>query len=73
MNYIPTEEQAYVRDTNSGALLNTDDHGLEIYRARRAKHKQDRTLQLRVETIEANMVEMKSDLAEILRILKEKG
>mgnify|MGYP007090102891 CR=1 FL=1 len=56
----------YVKDTNSGAILNTNVRALEAYRTKREKQK---SLENRVASLENNINELKSLL---LAVLSEK-
>ena len=67
MTFLKIEDAPdYVKDTNSGAILNTNVRALEAYRTKREKQK---SLENRVASLENNINELKSLL---LAVLSEK-
>jgi hypothetical protein len=66
-NYIKIEDAPdLVKDTNSGAVLNTNVQALEAYRKRREKLNKVDTLENRVASLEENINELKSLLIAVL-------
>jgi|SaaInlStandDraft_1057018.scaffolds.fasta_scaffold15934_2 hypothetical protein len=62
MSYIPTEVSNLVKDTESGALLNTDKNALQAYKMRRKNAS-------RINTIESDVADVKEELSEIRSLL----
>jgi hypothetical protein len=62
MSYIPTEVSNLVKDTESGALLNTDKNALHAYKMRRKNAS-------RINTIESDVADVKEELSEIRSLL----
>ena len=61
---VPIKDQdALVRDNESGAVLNTDLHALKSYRAKRDR---DRKMQKEFEQMKDDMSEIKSLLAQLV-------
>ena len=61
---VPIKDQdALVRDNESGAVLNTDLHALKSYRAKRDR---DRKMQKEFEQMKDDMSEIKSLLAQFV-------
>ena len=66
-NYLKIEDAPdLVKDTNSGAVLNTNVQALEAYRKRREKLNKTEQLENRVTTIENTLNELKSLLIAVL-------
>ncbi len=65
MALLQTEVVHYVKDTSSGALLNTDDKGYELHKQqRRRRIEEKQSLETRMQTLENNV-------ALILQLLQE--
>jgi hypothetical protein len=64
IKYIKTNQKNLVRDIDSKALINTDVEGYEMYKTIRNERK-------KMQELEHNMTEVKSELAAI-RMLLEK-
>ena len=62
MKIVQTQAHGIVKDTSSGALLNTDRSALE---ARKLRKKNS----LRVENVEQDVLEIKSELEQIRSLL----
>lgn len=62
MSYIPTDVSNLIKDTETGALLNTDKNALQAYKMRRYSAS-------RIDTIESDVGEVKKELAEIRSLL----
>lgn len=62
MSYIPTDVSNLIKDTETGALLNTDKNALQAYKMRRYNAS-------RIDTIESDVGEVKKELAEIRSLL----
>jgi hypothetical protein len=61
---VKTERQGIFR-TPEGLLVNKDNDGLRAYKAKKAKEK-------KIYEVEAEVVAIKSDLAEIKELLKQR-
>lgn len=62
MTIVQTQAANIVKDTSSGALLNTDRNALEARRARKKSV-------LKVEAVEKDVLEIKTELEEIRSLL----
>ena len=67
MARIATENKGIVRDTNSHALINTDRHALEMYKAKRESDKKANEIVKDVQNLKADMIEIKQLLYSLTR------
>ena len=66
-NYLKIEDAPdLVKDTNSGAVLNTNVQALEAYRKRREKFSKVDELENKVVSLEQNINELKSLIVAVL-------
>jgi hypothetical protein len=67
--YIPVEGTKYVRDTENGAILNTDINELNAYKLkkqiREKETKEKEEMKRRIENLESNIQDIKNILIEI--------
>lgn len=66
-DYLKIEDAPdLVKDTKSGAILNTNVRALEAYRKQREKSSKVETLETRVQSLENTLQELKSLLTAVL-------
>lgn len=71
MEHLQTDVISYVRDPITGALLNNDNDGLQMYKARRAQRRRNIELGDRVATLESELCEVKDQLSEAVGLLRK--
>ena len=62
--YVQTEDKAFIRDTRTRALLNTDLAALERHRAKR-RHNQE--FQNKIYTLETEVADLKALVHELMK------
>ena len=67
MARVATEDKGLVRDTNSGAVINTDKAAFSMYKARREHDKKANDLVKEVTDLKQDMHEIKQMLHSIIR------
>ena len=67
MPKVATEDKHLVRDTNSGAVINTDKAAFNMYKARRAHDKKANDIANDVANLKQDMNEIKQMLHSIIR------
>jgi hypothetical protein len=71
MTYQKTKIEGFVKDSETGAILNTQVSQLDVIRAqRRAKAEQDQ-LKAQVQELQSSMSEIKDTMAKILEALNK--
>lgn len=68
MTTIKTDDINFNRDVHSGALVNNDTEGLQMYRNRRTAKKQ---LTSKVENLESRFDLLESKLDELINLLRK--
>jgi LPS O-antigen subunit length determinant protein (WzzB/FepE family) len=63
---VKTDVNGIVRDTTTGALLNTDLSGLEAYKKAKKKNAEMDSLKLEVNSIKSEMTEIKNLLIKLV-------
>jgi hypothetical protein len=66
--YLLTDVEGYVKDSNSGAVLNTDTDGLESYKKRKQFFENTRNSTERINKIENDVRDIKKLLQQILEL-----